>query len=681
MTSQRRLPTDRFLFGGDYNPEQWPEEVWQEDVALMHRAGVNTVTVGVFSWSVLEPAEGRYEFGWLDRVLDLMHAHDVGVFLATPTASPPPWFTRAYPDALPVGPDGVRLTHGSRDTYSISSPDYRRAARRITGELARRYAQHPALLGWHLHNEYGSYDWGPHAAAAFRRWLQRRHGSLDALNRAWYTAFWSQRYSDWEDVLPPRATQYLANPTQGLDFRRFMSDEMLDAFREQQEEVLAAGSTVPVTTNFMLPTWNHLEQWSWSAALDVVSMDHYLDTDGPDGETHAAYGSDLSRSWGRGAPWLLMEQSTTSSTLPGRRVHKETHRVIRNSLSYIARGSQGALFFQWRAPAAGAEVWHGGIVPHVGADSASFEGFTELGRVLESIREVAEPPATGPVVEADVAIVWHAEGWWATEVDHLPSGSLDYSDAVRSTHRALWHAGIAVDFVSPDAPLEGYRLVLVPSLYALDDAAVANVEAFVRGGGHLAVWPFTGFADENLHVAPGGYPGRLRELLGVRVEELHPLDAAEEVRLELAGGTACGTGWSERLTSTGAQVVGRYPDGSPALTRHAVGSGVAHYVSTFLDPASLQDWLVDLTREALVSPPLGAAPPAGIEVVVRRGAHHEYLFVLNHTAQTVTLTGRGHDLVSDRACVEGFAVEGFGWAVVRLADRDGWRWGRPTRNG
>ncbi|NIZ89870.1 beta-galactosidase [Kineococcus rubinsiae] len=667
----RRLGTDRFLFGGDYNPEQWPEEVWAQDVALMRRAGVNAATVGVFSWALLEPSEGTYDFGWLDRVLATLHEGGIGVVLATPTASPPPWFTRAHPDAMPVDADGRSLVHGSRDTYAVSAPAYRDACRAIAGELAARYGDHPALIAWHVHNEYGTLDHGEHAAAAFRRWLRRRYGTLEELNRRWYTAFWSQGYSSWEDVLPPRRTQYLANPTHALDFKRFSSDEMLDALREQRDVIRATGSPAPVTTNFMLPSWNHLEQWGWSAELDLVSVDHYLDTTGPDGETHAAYGGDLTRSWAGGGPWLLMEQSSTSSSLPGRRAHKEPDRVVRNSLSYVARGSQGALFFQWRAPLAGSEAWHGGIVPHAGAESRSFRGFEQLGRVLESIAEVAGAPADGPLVLADVAVVWHAEGWWATDTHQLPSDDLDYSATVRAAHRALWQEGFAVDFVAPDADLSRYRLVLVPSMFALGDAAVERLRAHVSGGGHLAVWPFTGYADEHLHVVPGGYPGRLRDLLGVRVEELHPLGAGEQVVLEYGDGELTGTVWSEVVDLDGAEVVARYRggelDGAPAVTRCATGRGVAHYASTFLVEDSLRRWLRGLCAQAGVSPVVEGCPPL-VEVVRRRGARADYLFVLNHSAAAVRVTGPGHDLTTGSEADAGLDVAARGWAVLRIRD-------------
>ncbi|NAZ81615.1 beta-galactosidase [Kineococcus sp. R8] len=670
--SQRSAPfaPGRLLFGGDYNPEQWPREVWDEDVRLMRAAGTTTATVGVFSWSVLEPRPGEFTFDWLDEVFDLLHRNGIGVVLATPTASPPPWFSSAHPDALPVEADGTRKVHGSRDTYCHSAPAYRAACVRIATALAERYGRHPALQAWHLHNEYGTLCWCDHVAAAFRDWLRERYGTLEALNDAWWTAFWSQRCSTWEEVLPPRATQYLHNPTQAVDFRRFSSDAMLERLREQREAVRAAGSTAPVTTNFMLPTWNHLEQWSWAAEQDVVSLDHYLDDTGPDGEAFVAYAGDLARSWAGGGPWLLMEQSPTSVPLRGRRATRRPGEFTRHSLSYVARGAQGAMYFQWRAPSAGSEAWHGAVLDHAGADTRLFREACSLGAALGRLAEVAEPPAEGRTVLAEVAVLWHADGWWALEHQVLPSDAMTYPEAVRDVHRSLHGAGIAVDFARPGADLRAYRLVVVPSMYVLGDAAVRSLQEFVEAGGVLVVGCLTGYAAEDLHVVGGGYPGRLRDLLGVRVDELHPL--AEEEPVALSGGSR-GHAWSEHVEPGGAETVLTYESGSlaggPAATRARSGAGTAHYLSTRLRGPDLDRYLADRCAEAGVEPVLGRRPPAGVEVVRRRGARTDYLFVLNHAATPVLVTGPGEDLLSGRASGAGLTVAGGDVAVLRQAQR------------
>ncbi|MFJ3405363.1 beta-galactosidase [Promicromonospora sp. NPDC090134] len=659
----------RFLFGGDYNPEQWSRETWAEDIALMRRAKVNTATIGVFSWAELEPREGEYDAAWLDEVIENLHSAGIGFFLATPTASPPPWFTVAHPDALPVRPDGTRVLHGSRDTYAISAPAYREAARRVATFLAERYGSHPGLRGWHIHNEYGTVDHGPHAARAFREWLERKYGTLERLNAAWYTAFWSQRYGAWDEILPPMQTQYLHNPAHLVDFKRFCSDEMLAAFTEQKEAIRATGSSAPITTNFMLPTWNHLDQWSWSDAQDIVSIDHYLDTTGPDGEAHVAYGSDLTRSWA-GGPWVLMEQSATGIRVGDRQLTKSPDRMIRNSLAYIARGSQSSLFFQWRASAAGSEVWHGAMVPHAGADSAAFEAVVRLGDILERIGEVADPPADGVVLDAGIGIVWDAEGWWSLETPHLPTDAITYRDEVRAAHRALWRGGYATDFVRPGADASRYRLLVVPALYAMTRETARWLESYVESGGHLVVTFASGLADQDQRVVADGYPGMLRGLLGVRSEQISPL--AEDDAVELSNGWRAGT-WTEQLRLESASAVVRYETGAmaglPAVTRRDLGRGSATYVSAKLTQTSLDAFIAESAVAAGIEPVVAGAAASEVEAVRRRGAGADYLFLLNHGTRPVRAQGAGVDLITG---AEDVLELGAGAVAVIRESRGGW---------
>lgn len=314
--SEHRWPTvPGLLYGGDYNPEQWPEEVWVEDVRLMQEAHVTMVTVGVFSWALLEPTQGHYDLGWLGRVLDLLHDGGIAVDLATATASPPPWFSLAHPDSLPVTADGVRLSWGSRQAYCPSSPDYRRAATALAGTLARRYGRHPAVRMWHVGNEYGCHVpqcFCDTSAAAFRAFLQDRYGDLDALNAAWGTAFWSQRCSAWEQVIPPRASPSHRNPTQQLDWWRFGSDALLQLYRAERDVLREITPDLPVTTNFMAPGFKPVDYVAWGREVDLVANDHYLPGADPAAEVDLALGADLMRSVGGGRPWLLMETSTSA---------------------------------------------------------------------------------------------------------------------------------------------------------------------------------------------------------------------------------------------------------------------------------------------------------------------------------------------------------------------------------
>ncbi|MGW5429847.1 beta-galactosidase [Streptomyces sp. NPDC004059] len=636
---KRTLSVPGLAYGGDYNPEQWPEEVWAEDMRLMREAGVNLVSVGIFSWALLEPAEGVYDFSRLDKVLDLLHENGIAADLATPTAAPPAWFFRAHPEALPVDRDGRALSYGSRQTFCPSSPAYREAALRIAGALAERYADHPSLRMWHVHNEYGCHNAACYcdtSAASFRRWLRARYGDdLAALNDAWGTRFWSQWYYDWEEILPPRATGAVPNPTHQLDWRRFCSEELLSLCTAERDVLRAAAPSIPATTNFMVMfNFDALDYWRWAPELDIVSNDHYLMSTDPESEIDIALSGDLTRSLA-GGPWLLMEHSTGAVNWQPVNRAKKPGELRRNALAHVARGADGIAYFQWRQSKAGAEQWHSAMVPHAGTDSRIWRDVVRLGADLRALAEVR-----GSASPAEVAIVWDWDARWALELPSQPSGELRYADLVRAWYEPLWRSGVAADFVRPQGDLSAYRLVLVPNLYLVDDEGAANLSSFAERGGTLAVGFHSGAVDENGHVRLGGYPGAFREVLGVRSDEPFPLLPGEQVALSGAvPDGAAGTLWSERLRLEGAEAVASYADGPlagvPAVTRRPHGTGAAWYLATLPDPATLAALLDRVRGEAGVEP-VRTAPP-GVEVVRRRGPEADYLFVIDHAGQGAEL--------------------------------------------
>ncbi|MER6467054.1 beta-galactosidase [Streptomyces sp. NPDC001228] len=626
--NDRTLSVPGIVYGGDYNPEQWPEEVWAEDVRLMREAGVNMVSVGIFSWALLEPSEGVFDFSRTDRILGLLHEHGIAVDLATPTAAPPAWFFRAHPEALPVDRDGRTLSYGSRQTFCPSSPAYRAAALKITAALAERYASHPAVTMWHVHNEYGCHNAACYcdtSAESFRRWLRARYGDdLAALNHAWGTAFWSQWYYAWDEILPPRATGAVPNPTHQLDWRRFCSDELLSLYTAERDVLREAAPAIPATTNFMvMHNFDALDYWRWAPELDVVANDHYLMSADPESQIDVALSGDVMRSLA-GGPWLLMEHSTGAVNWQPVNRAKTPGELRRNALAHVAHGADGICYFQWRAAKAGAEQWHSAMLPHAGTDSRIWQDVVRLGADLRALAEVRGSGGT-----AEVAVVWDWDARWALEFPSQPSGELRFQDLVRAWYEPLWRAGVAVDFVRPDADLSAYRAVLVPSLYLVDDAGATNLTGFAEAGGTLAVGFHSGMVDENSHVRLGGYPGAFREALGVRTDELFPLLPGERVALS-GGGT--GSLWSERVRPAGAEVVTSYTDGPlagvPAVTRHAYGAGSAWYLATLPDAETLAGLLGRIREEAGVA--AGRAAPKGVEVVVRRGADADYVFVIDH---------------------------------------------------
>ncbi|WP_405846637.1 beta-galactosidase [Streptomyces sp. NBC_01518] len=626
MTTKPVLSLPGIAYGGDYNPEQWPEEVWAEDMRLMREAGVNFVSVGIFSWALLETSEGTYDFSAMDKILGLLHDNGIAADLATPTAAPPAWFYRAHPEALPVDKDGHRLSYGSRQTICPSSPAYREASLRITGALAERYADHPAVVMWHVHNEYGCHTNGCYcdtSAAAFRRWLRTKYGDdLDVLNHAWGTTFWSQWYYDWDEILPPRATAAGPNPANLLDWHRFCSDEWLSHYKAERDVIREAAPATPVTTNFMGIT-DALDYWRWAPEVDVVSEDHYAMSSDPEAEIGIALASDLVRSLA-GGPWFLMEHSTGAVNWQPVNRAKLPGELRRNALAHVAHGADGIAFFQWRAAKAGAEQWHSAMVPHAGTDSQIWRDVVRLGADLRALAEVRGSTGT-----AQVAIAWDWNARWALEFPAQPNSELRFQDLVRSWYAPLWRSGVAVDFVRPDADLSAYRLVLAPSLYLVDDEGAANLTGFAERGGTLAVGFHSGAVDENCHVRLGGYPGAFREALGVRSDEYFPLQPGDTVTLR-GGGTA--SLWSERLRLEGAETVMSYEGGPltdvPAVTRHAYGEGTTWYLATHPDPTVLASLMTRIRTEAGVEPVRTA--PEGVEVVRRRSPSADYLFLIDH---------------------------------------------------
>ncbi len=654
----------RLAYGGDYNPEQWSPDVWREDVELMRAAGVSLVTVGLWSWALTEPSEGDYRFDHLDEVLGLLHEAGIAVDLGTPTASPPAWFFTTYPDARVVTRDGVPLGFGSRGMASPSSPEYRRAATGVADALARRYADHPAVVLWHVHNEYGApvgEDYSAHAVREFRRWLQRRYRDLESLNVAWGTAFWGQRYTDWEQVGLPGPTPSAPNPAQQLDFRRF-TDHQLRACYLAERDAIRAHATQPVTTNFMATACPTTDLWAWAREVDVVSDDHYLTAADGEPEIGLAMAADLTRSVAGGAPWLLMEHSTSAVNWQPRNVAKRPGEMRRNSLAHVARGSDAVLFFQWRASRVGAEKFHSAMLPHGGTATRVWREVVELGREVAALGDVE-----GSRVRADAAILWDTESFWAQDLPWRPSVDLDPYERVRTYYERLWRDGVTTDFAHPTADLGRYRLVLAPASYLLTRAGADTLTRYVREGGTLLVGCFSAAVDEHDAVHEGGFLAPLGEALGVRVEEYLPLREGATTAVDLDGAAVTARVWQEDVVLAGATAVGRYLDGHaagrPAVTRHPLGEGVGWYVTTCPDVAGLATVLAPVYRDAGLVP----AEHPGVEVVTREHDDARLTFVINHTDREVRLPSDDGAALLGPAPVDGVLTVGAGdVAVIRV---------------
>jgi beta-galactosidase len=633
---------ETLLYGADYNPEQWPASLWPEDMRLMKLASLNMVSINIFSWALLEPALDQYDFSQLDRVMDLLAEHGIAADLGTATAAPPPWMSRHYPDILPVTREGLRFSHGSRQHFCPNSRNYRREAAELVRQLALRYRKHPALRLWHVNNEYGCHVpacYCDNCAEAFRSWLQQRYGSLEALNEAWGTTFWGQRYYHWEEILPPRLTPAQPSPSLCLDYQRFMSSSLLECFLNEARILREITPHVPVTTNLM-GAFKPLDYFAWAPHLDVIAFDNYPARTTPPNEV--AFVHDLMRSLKSGQPHLVMEQAPGPVNWRPQNPQRRPGELRLQSLQAVARGANGVLYFQWRQSRAGAEKFHSAIVSHDGSERARI--FREVEAIGAELKQLA-PIVAGSRLPAQAALLMDWENWWAVEYQPGPSDRLRYWDLLLAYHQPLYAANIPVAVVSPESNWQGYRLLIAPLLYLLRPGLAQKLEMFVAEGGILLTTFFSGIVDTNDRVVTGGYPAELRRLLGLRVAEFDPWTAEMSNTLvieegPLQGRYACSL-WGEVLELEGAQALGHFASdyyaGGPALTVHHFGQGRAYYLATQPEEAFRQRLLTQLCQEAGLTPLLEAPPGVEVSRRLTPDARNIY-FLLNHNQQEVTLS-------------------------------------------
>ena len=663
----RPIRLDALAYGGDYNPDQWPEEVWAEDARLMQEAGVNMVSLPVFSWPKIERTPGTYDFAWLDRVIDLLWSHGIKVDLATATATPPAWLIRQHPEVLPHNVDGQRLEFGSRQAYCPSSPIFREHAVKLTEAMATRYGSHPALAMWHVSNEYGDHVarcWCPVSAAHFRRWLEARYGSIDGLNDAWGTTCWGQHYTTFEHIEPPRTSMGPINPSQQLDFERFSSDAMLELFQAEVDVLRRVTPEIAVTTNFM-SLLKDLNYWDFAAAEDVVTDDAYPDPADPYAHVPAALNYGLMRSLRDGQPWLLLEQAPSAVSWRDINVPKAPGQMRLDSYQAIAHGSDGAMFFQWRQAKFGPEKYHSAMLGHRGEKSRSFAETSALGAELKKLGAIKDSR-----VNARVALVVDWDSWWGSGApDSLPSQRLNWLEQARAWHGALFALGHTVDVVRAVGPFDAYDLVVMPNLYIATEEQAEKLSAFVADGGQLVVGPFSGVVDPTEKVHAGGAPGPLRSLLGVEVDEWWPIDDEHTGTVSFGAAQLTTHIWSEWIdTVAGTETVATYTDGvlagRAAITTRALGKGAAWYLSTVLADDDLERVLRQAAEAAGL--PNRASTNRHVEVVTRSNGTTDFTFLLNHSDESVEVAvpAEARDMLSGESVTGTTILPAWGATIV-----------------
>lgn len=634
------------LHGGDYNPDQWIHrpDIWDEDERLMKLAHVNVVSLGIFAWTSYEPREGVFQFDWLDRIMDRMARAKVAVVLATPSGAKPAWMSQKYPEIRRMTVEGQREPHKQRHNHCRTSPVYRDKCRIINEQLACRYKDHPALVMWHVSNEYnGGECHCPLCHEAFRGWLRRRYGSLDAVNSAWWARFWNHWFTDWSQIEPVDSSM------QGmmLDWKRFTSDQTIDFFRQEIVPLRQITPKVPLTTNFM-GFYHLLDYAKFAREVDVVSWDSYPRfMDAPDDWWLAVQNSmahDMNRSY-KGKPFMLIESTpSVSNWMPVNKL-KRPGVLHTESMQAVAHGSDSVMYFQFRKGRGGQEKFHGAIVDHCGHEHARvFRDVAGIGEAMESMADVV-----GMGTPAQAAVLYDVENRWAIDLSAGPRLQFkDYQPTCVAHYQPLWSNGVSCDVVSQDSDLSQYKLLIAPMLYMLRPGSAQRIESFVRDGGTFVATYFTGVVDESDLCFQGGFPGPLKQVLGIWAEETDVLLDGESVPVLAEAGNDAGLGgsyqatqWCDVIHAQGARVLARYGGefyaGMPAVTVHEFGRGRAYYVASRNDLRFHADFTRSLINRLGLRRALGVELPPGVTAQIRSDGQRDVIFLLGFNREPVTI--------------------------------------------
>ena len=639
-----------FLHGADYNPDQWlsQPDILEKDIALMKETKCNVMSVGIFSWSTLEPAEGEYQFEWLDAVLDRLYANGIFVFLATPSGARPAWVSENYPEVLRTNKDQTRNLHGERHNHCVSSPEYLRLTGNINQQLARRYANHPAVLAWHISNEYGGECHCDICQQAFRDWLKQKYQTLKNLNERWWSAFWSHEYSSWSQIHSPGPLGEQSVHGLNLDWRRFVSEQVALFCRHEIQAVKAFNPALHATTNFH-GVFSDYDYWRLAQEVDFISWDSYPEWHKPRQQqevaAYTAFTFDLMRSLKPGLPFLLMESTPGTTNWQAVSKLKRPGMHLLSALQALAHGSDSVQYFQWRKSRGSVEKLHGAVVDHVGhLNTRVGQDVKQVGAALEKLA-----PAAGADYQAEVAIVYDWDNRWAVNDAAGPRNcGIKFEETVQKHYQALWQQSIPVDIVSQQSDLSAYRVIIAPMLYMVDEAFAARVNQFVAAGGIFIATYWTGIVNPDDLCFTTGFPGPLRDVLGIWSEEIDALYDGETNHISMTS-----SGWSspehgyecrelcDLIHAETAEVLGVYQDdfyaGRPAVTRNAWGKGQAYYLAARTGSDFLQDFYQMIAYQHGVTASTAMQLPEGVVATARQSGERTYIFVQNYGDQAVTL--------------------------------------------
>lgn len=644
------------LYGGDYNPEQWPEEVWAEDMRLMKEAHINIVTLNVFSWASLQPDEDTYNFEKLDRIMEYVRENGLKVCLATSTGAHPAWMARKHPDILRTDMNGIKRKFGGRHNSCPNSPTYRKYAPRLAAELAKRYKDYDNIVAWHISNEFGGECYCENCERAFREWLKKEYGTIEAMNKSFNTDFWGHTFYDWDDVvLPDNRTEHFnafgidRTMFQGisLDYRRFNSDSILECYELEYDAIKNITPDIPITTNLM-GFYKPLDYQKWAQQMDFISWDSYPAPD--DEPAVVAMNHDLMRGIHNQDSFVLMEQTpSVTNWQPYNRLKRPGEMRL---LSYqaAAHGADAIQFFQIRRTVGACEKYHGAVIDHAGRDDTRvFREVKELGSELEKLGDTFLEGRT----PSEVAILFDWDNWWAVEYSAGPSVRMKYMDAVKDYYIAAFEQNVPVDIIGVEDDLSRYKVVIAPLLYMTKTGYDEKIRSYVRNGGTFITTYFSGIVNEHDLVIPGGYPGNLRDILGIWVEEQDALPENESNRFFYENAEYPAEMLCDIMHLEGAESVSLYEEdfyrGTPVITKNQFGEGTAWYIGTRSDRRFYHKLLTDIFRETGVESVMQT--PDGVEAAERDNENGKFIFLLNHTNEekdilmgdnyTEMITGRG----------------------------------------
>ena len=661
----------RILYGGDYNPNQWTKDIWQGDMRIFKDAHINTATINVFSWAKIQPSEHEYNFDELDEIVDMLSKENYDIVFATSTAALPGWMVRKYPEVMFTDYEGRQHKFGGRHNACPNSLVFKHYARELAYKLAERYADNPHVTCWHVSNEYGNECFCENCQKAFRVWLKDKYKTIDALNRAWNMEFWGHTVYDWDDVVPPNAlsdgigSEKTAFAGISIDYRRFYSDSQLACFKMERDAIRSVKPDAFVTTNLM-GTFKGLDYFKWAKEMDVVSWDNYPSYDTP--WSSIAMTHDLMRGL-KDEPFMLMEQTPSQQNWQKYNSLKRPGQMRAQSYQTLAHGADTIQFFQLRRSVGGCEKFHGAVIAHAGSENTRvFREVAQLGAELESFGD----RTLGSRNEAEVGLIFDWDNYWALEYTSGPSEDLKYVDQIHQYYQYFYKKNIGVDMIPVDADFSKYKIVVAPVLYMVKDGMKEALENFVKNGGILITTFMSGIVGQSDNVYLGGYPGPLREMAGVWVEEIDALAPEQKNKAKFADGStaACGL-LCDLMHLEGAKELASYEEdfyaGMPAASKNTYGKGTTYYIATQFEEEGLAKILDQAVQEAGVSSVI--PEETGLEVVTRVSDTTRFYFVMNFTDEEQilpeSLTGK-KDMISQKMTEHGMKLKK--WDVLLLEE-------------